>query len=83
MQRTPFHFRPMDELTETYLDVEMALRDTGEVVDGWLSTTNGFRTFWSRSYSNDGLPVQIDPFGWRHKPTPDVIAAWRTQQVAA
>lgn len=78
-ERTPYHFRPMCELTEECRHVEMALRDTGEVVMGWLfcGVPGEPRTFWMHA---EGRSARIDPIGWRHPPTPEVLTAWQAGQ---
>lgn len=79
---SPYHFRPMHELTEPGVEVEMALRGTGEVVIGWLfcGHPREARTFWGRSPR--GESIRLDPIGWRHAPTPEAVAAWKEASAA-
>ena len=82
--RTPFQFRPMDELREQNRPVDMVLRSTGEVVTGWLviggASGPAARSYWMRS--SVGALRQIDVVGWRIPPTPQEIADWRARCAA-
>lgn len=82
--RTPYHFRPMDELLAEGRRVEMALRDTGQVVEGWLVVVTGRRRF--QSLDCDGAVCtahDVEPIGWREIPTPEIVAAWKDESQAA
>ena len=80
-ERTPFQFRPMDELRREGCEVEMAL-GTGEVVTGWLFCGHPVapRTFWMLGARGH---ERINPIGWREPPTAEVIAAWKAGGKAA
>jgi hypothetical protein len=78
-ERTPYHFRPMDELTAEGREVEMALRDTGEVIIGLLFCGHPMvaRTFWTRGPRGTSC---IEPIGWRDVPTQEIVAAWKAAE---
>lgn len=79
---SPYHFRPMDELFDEGVEVEMVLRGTGEVVIGCLfcGVPRSARSFWGRS--SRGESIRLDPIGWRDPPTPEAVAAWKEASAA-
>jgi hypothetical protein len=75
--RTPFQFRPMDELDHEH-PVEIALV-TGQVVTGRMIigiTTPASRTYYER-IDGSWFLIGARPIGWREVPTPQRIAAWK------
>lgn len=75
-ERTPFHFRPMDELQHED-PVEMVLTVSGRVVTGRL--IRGIVTPASRTFVQwvGGTWVACKPFGWRDIIPPEVLADWQ------
>lgn len=67
---SPYHFRPMGDLTKVNYRVEIATA-TGAVVIGWLFVAGGERSFWTAVDKNPSDPsreqtsVRISAIGWR------------------
>ncbi len=78
-ERTPYHFRPMAELTHEE-PVEMALAVSGRVVTGRL--IRGIVAPCSRTFVQweSGTWVVCTPIGWREFVTIDVLAEWKQRE---
>jgi hypothetical protein len=79
-ERTPYHFRPMDELDHEET-VEFSLRN-GRVVHGRMLKgiiTPGTRSYY---YRQNHEPIRCEPIGWRDLITPDTVAAWQKDKAA-